>query len=400
MLGSEVCAVSRCLGVSVSIVFNVSSSEFCAKYQEKQPLLFKKAVSTESFSWRSANEIIERSNVATSDFKLSLGKVLEKHEYIESYIDIGTLRHRLIKPIVYDYLRKGATLIANKIRNESMVGRYARQISEFTGRQVVSSAYAAFGSKDSFRCHWDTRDVFAIQLIGRKRWIVYEPSMVSPLYTQQSKDYEKQYPCPSTPYMDFVLEAGDVFYLPRGWWHNPLPLGEPTFHLALGTFPAFTMDYLNWVFRQMPEFVEARQSLGDWEGSRKNLAMVAQRLNYLLTAPESYHRFMNEFVSSTRVESALAMEIFGDPSIGSVPDHAGIRLCANTSHGLSDGYVIANGTKLNLDKEGMLLIGSIVRQPGISLASLVARFPDADVSKLRHLITDLCRQDVLELTDY
>ncbi|MND91695.1 hypothetical protein D3C80_838310 [compost metagenome] len=150
----------------------------------------------------------------------------------------------------------------------------------------------------------------------------------------------------------------------------------------------------------MPEFVEARQSLGDWEGSRKNLAMVAQRLNDLLTAPESYHRFMNEFVSSTRVESALAMEIFGDPSIGSVPDHAGIRLCANTSHGLSDGYVIANGTKLNLDKEGMLLIGSIVRQPGISLASLVARFPDADVSKLRHLITDLCRQDVLELTDY
>ncbi|WP_432653581.1 JmjC domain-containing protein [Pseudomonas aeruginosa] len=34
---------------------------------------------------------------------------------------------------------------------------------------MVSSAYLAFGKKSSFRCHWDTRDVFAIQLIGGGR---------------------------------------------------------------------------------------------------------------------------------------------------------------------------------------------------------------------------------------
>lgn len=379
-------------------LFNIAADDFVDCYQEKKPLLMKRAVSVGDFCWRDVNEIMIRSDVASNDFKLSFGRVLPKHEYVESYLDIGTLRHRLIKPVVYDYLRKGATLIANKIKNEPMVSRYARQISEFTDRQVVSSAYAAFGSKDSFRCHWDTRDVFAIQLIGRKRWIVYEPSLVSPLYTQQSKDYEQQYPCPPTPYMDFILEAGDVFYLPRGWWHNPLPLGEATFHLALGTFPAYTMDYLSWMLKQMPGFVGARQSLVEWEDDRNNLAAVAQYISDFVTAPENYHRFMDEFIGATRVESTLAIEILGDPNCNAVPDSAGVRLCANGPHGLAENYVIANGTKLNLDEQGMRLINCIAHQPGIRLETLFAKVPEMDVAKLRQLITELCRQDVLELT--
>ena len=179
-------------------------------------MLMRGAISTGSsnFSWQDANEIFERADVASNDFKLSFDGIRPKHEYVESYLDIGTLRHRLIKPVVYDYLRKGATLIANKIANEPRVDALARQIAEFTGRQTVTSAYAAFGERDSFRAHWDTRDVFAIQLIGRKRWIVYEPSMELPLYMQQSKDFEQQHPCPEKPYMDFILEAGDIFYLP------------------------------------------------------------------------------------------------------------------------------------------------------------------------------------------
>ncbi|MFC3607481.1 hypothetical protein [Stutzerimonas tarimensis] len=123
----------------------------------------KGAVSSNDFSWRDANEIFERSNVASNDFKLSCDGIRPKHEYVESYWDIGTLRHRLIKPVVYDYLRNGATLIANKIANEPKVNQFARRVAEFTGRQVVSSAYAAFGERDSFRCHWNTRDVIAVR---------------------------------------------------------------------------------------------------------------------------------------------------------------------------------------------------------------------------------------------
>ncbi len=379
------------------IDLGISSSSFIEQYQEKKPLLLRKVVCLDEFSWSHINEIFERSDVASDDFKLSFDGIRPKHEYVEGYYDIGNLRHRLIKPIVYEYLKKGATLIANKIKNEPWVSQFSRQIADFTGRQVVSSAYVAFGQKDSFRCHWDTRDVFAIQLIGRKRWIVYEPSLESPLYTQQSKDCEHLYPCPAEPFMDFVLEPGDVFYLPRGWWHNPLPLGEPTFHLALGTFPAYTMDYLGWAMKHMQEFLGARQSLANWEKDRDTLASVGQHLDAFINDRENYSRFMDEFTGAIRVESPLALEMFGDPNAAPIPDHASIRLSANQPHGLADGYVIANGTKLKLDEQGIRLIRCISDCPGISLSDLSSRFPAVATEKLHQLVTELCRQDILEL---
>jgi len=380
----------------VSILFSFPNDYFVAAYEEKKPLLLKGAMSKGDFSWRDANEIFTRADVTSNDFKLSLDGVRSKHEYVESYLDIGTLRHRLIKPVVYDYLKKGATLIANKLVNEPKVDELARQIAELTGRQTVTSAYAAFGERDSFRAHWDTRDVFVIQLIGRKRWIVYEPSFESPLYMQQSKDVEQHYPCPKEPYMDFILEAGDVFYLPRGWWHNPLPIGEETFHLAVGTFPAYTTDYMEWAFRQLPSFVGARKSLSAWEADKENLAAVGWYIDEFINDPENYRRFMDEFIGATRVESPLAVELFGNPKTGTIPDSTRIRLSANKPHGLADNYLIANGTKLNLDETGVRLIRCIAESPAISLGELVGRLADIDADKLRVLVHELCRQDVLE----
>lgn len=379
------------------IIFPTSDADFIEIYQERRPLLMKGAILGGNLSWRDVNEIFERSDVASPGFKLSYEGIRPKHEYVESYLDVGTHRHRLIKSVVYEYMRKGATLIANKIKNEPLVDQFARQVAAFTGRQVVSSAYAAFGERDSFRCHWDTRDVFAIQLIGRKRWIVYEPSFESPLYTQQSKDLEHVYPCPKEPYMDFILEAGDVFYLPRGWWHNPLPLGEETFHLALGTFPAYTVDYLSWAMRHMQDFLPARQSMSQWEDDKGRLAEVGCHLDAFINDPANYTRFMDEFIGAVRVESPLAIELFGNPASQVLSDDAGLRVSANAPHGLPDGYIIANGTKLNLDLQGSSLIRHIVDKPGIRLKELLDRSPGADGEKLRRLVTELCRNDVLQV---
>ncbi|MBE8718762.1 JmjC domain-containing protein [Cellvibrio polysaccharolyticus] len=377
----------------------ISPNDFIKNYQEKKPLLLKGAVNKENFSWQDANEIFERSDVISDDFKISCQGIVQKSEYVEKFLDIGTIRHRLIKPVVYEYMKKGATIIANKIANEPKVNYFSRKISDLTGRQVVSSAYAAFGSKDSFRCHWDTRDVFAIQLIGRKRWIVYEPSFKDPLFTQQSKDYEKSYPCPEKPYMDFILEAGDVFYLPRGWWHNPLPLNEPTFHLALGTFPAYATDYLSWLMKRIPNFPDARKSLSHWGDDKSTLHSIGKHLDLLLNNEELYRNFQDEFTGAVRVASPLALNILGDPSVSAIPSESRLRLSAHHASGLDNHYLIANGTKINLDERGAQLISQIVEKPGISFSDLLTIFSEEDEEKIEHLIKNLCSQDILELSN-
>jgi len=127
--------------------FKLSSADFVKRFQEKKPLLIKEAINPCQGLWADFNGIFERNNIQSEDFKLLHGRIVPKHEYVEIFSDVGTLRYRLIKPVVYDYLRNGATLIANKIVNEPRVNELSRQIARFTGRQTVASAYAAFGDR-------------------------------------------------------------------------------------------------------------------------------------------------------------------------------------------------------------------------------------------------------------
>ncbi len=377
---------------------NISQSEFLSQYQENQPLHMKGAVLPINFSWNDVNRLIERSDPSSSDFKLSLDRILPKEKYVEKYLDIGTIRQRIIKPALYDYLSRGATPIINKIKSDPKITEITQQIGLFTERQIVSSAYLAFGKKSSFRCHWDTRDVFAIQLIGSKRWVVYEPSFELPLYTQQSKDLEHIYPCPTNPYMDIILEPGDVFYLPKGWWHNPLPIGQPSFHLALGTFPALGIDYLQWTLSHMENFLGARKSLSKWASDQENLANIANHIHRLINNHEHYLNFMKNHLIGTRIDSPLAVEAFCRADTETIPLHSQLCLCTNNKFGIEQNYLICNGTKLNIDPHSMPIINHIAATPGTSLEDLIHNFPQHESTDIKNLITALCKEDILSIT--
>lgn len=378
------------------IDFKIPSEKFKKNYSERQPLLVRHGCNANGFTWRQANQIIERSDVLADSFKLTFDGIVSKEKYVESYLDVGVLRHRLIKPAVYEFMRNGATLIANQIKGDSVVDALARQIGAFTGQQVVAAAYVAFGDRDSFRAHWDTRDVFAVQLLGRKRWLVYRPTFESPLHTQQSKDYEHAYPKPENVYMDFLLEPGDIFYLPRGWWHNPLPLGEATFHLSFGTFPPFAIEYLSWAVDESQHFLSARKALGTWEHSQEQIQSLAEHFSKFITNPENYRRFQDNFYSSLRLDSSLAIDILGNPAIQNVSDDQKLRVATNNFHGLDEAYLIANGVKVALDGVAIQIMQLIARFPGIQISELLKEHPESDPNKIRALITELCRQDILE----
>lgn len=87
---------------------------------------------------------------------------------MEAYQDVGKTRYRFIKSAIYDYLRNGTTIIYNRINNEPFADNLAKQVAQFAQAQTIVSGYLAFGSDSSYGNHWDTRDVFAVQLVGKK----------------------------------------------------------------------------------------------------------------------------------------------------------------------------------------------------------------------------------------
>ncbi|HFX6253253.1 TPA: cupin domain-containing protein, partial [Acinetobacter baumannii] len=93
----------------------------------------------------------------------------------------------------------------------------------------------------------------------RKRWILRKPNFEFPLYMQQTKSFPdiKE---PEEIYMDVILEAGDILYIPRGWWHDPLPLNEETFHLAVATFAPTGFEYMRWLQNIMPSILDCRKN--------------------------------------------------------------------------------------------------------------------------------------------
>ncbi|HLX01086.1 MAG TPA: hypothetical protein VKS80_03095 [Trinickia sp.] len=122
--------------------------------------------------------------------------------------------------------------------------------------------------------------------------------------------------------------------------------------LSISELELVAVDYLGWALNQMPNFLPARKSLSDWEHDEGTIADIARHVGSLLNDRENYIRFMDAFVGETRVESSLAIEMFGNATARSIDEHVGLRLARDASHPRLPGrYVLANGTKLNLSEQ-------------------------------------------------
>ena len=245
------------------INFSMEYKEFHENYLYQKPFIFKKALDVSSISWKEINELYQRADPTDWQFKFRKGEIIPKEAYVESFNDVGRIRYRFNKTAVYQYLQDGATMVYNRIDNEPFVDSIAKQIAQFAQAQTVVSGYLAFGSSSSYRNHWDTRDVFAVQLIGKKHWVLSAPNFDMPLYMQQAKDMPHITP-PTTVDMEVILEAGDILYIPRGWWHNPMPMNCETFHLAIGTFPPNGYNYMEWLMKKIPDIKSIIQNFIGW----------------------------------------------------------------------------------------------------------------------------------------
>lgn len=381
----------------IMIKLGMDSKSFLDNYHTKNPKVFKNAIIDNKVTWRYINEMLQRSNIEKDYFQLSYNGIVDKSEYVESYYQLGVLKHRFIRPILYQYLKHGATLTANRIVNEPIINDYARQISSFTGFPTICSAYIAFGEKSSFQPHWDSRDIFVLQAVGKKRWIIYPPSFKNPLYMHKSLHMAKQYPCPKEPIMDIVLDEGDILYLPRGYWHDPLPLGTETVHLTIAIYPPSGLDYIEWLFDKFSYIDEARQSLFSWQSDKTEINNLADNIAIIIKDKKYYDEFMQEFIANQRFETDINLEILGNVKINKLPMNAKLRLNSNQYYDKSNKYIIANGTKLTLDSKFKDILLYIAQYPQVSVLNILDKFNSMERNQVMDTLYSLCINDILEV---
>lgn len=79
--------------------------------------------------------------------------------------------------------------------------------------------------------HYDTHDVFVLQVAGSKRWTLFGTPVESPLAGQ---DYDAEVHELGAPTVEFELTAGDVAYIPRGVGHEARSTDTISLHITAG----------------------------------------------------------------------------------------------------------------------------------------------------------------------
>ena len=380
----------------MKINFDIDQASFKSEYLYKKPFLFKRAGKDIDFSWDYVNEVYSRADISDESFKLMNGYPVSKDNYIESYDNLGKTEFRMVRPVLYDYLRNGATLVYNRINNEPKIDQISKQVANFANAHVITSGYAAFSNKSSYMAHWDTRDVFAVQLIGRKRWILKAPNFELPLYMQQTKNF-KDIKEPEEVYMDVILEAGDILYVPRGWWHNPLPIGEETFHLAVGTFAPTGFEYMNWLLKHTPNILGCRRNLSSFESDEQVLKDISEDFSKILNDKSYYEEFLTQYIGNQRLPTQLSLNVLGNSNSNSLHINTKVVVNTNLLYFSEDNFVVINGNKITIDDISEKLVRFLFERAIVSVGDILSEFNDFDKDKIDNLLFNLALNDVISI---
>ena len=130
----------------------------------------------------------------------------------------------------------GATVVFNQLHQRLPA---LAQLTVALGRRfssrVQTNVYLTPPRAQGFAPHWDTHDVFVLQVRGTKRWSIYDTRVRLPLRGQR---FEPGTP-PGNVRDEFELRPGSAVYLPRGLMHSARSTGEASLHVTLG-LTAFT----------------------------------------------------------------------------------------------------------------------------------------------------------------
>jgi 50S ribosomal protein L16 3-hydroxylase len=234
--------------------------------------------------------------------------------------------------------------------------------------------------------HFDSYDVFLLQAQGRRRWRIgaqTDLALVDGAPLKILRDF--------TPQQEFILEPGDMLYLPPHYAHEGVALGECMTY-SIG-FRAPSYQELGEAFLQfMAESIDLPGRYADpdlsvprkpAEISRAMLTRIAAELNKVRFTADDMAIFLGQYLSEPKAS------VFFDPPArsASLPrflqaaSKRGVRLARKTRMLHCGKHLFVNGESFDMGGDKALLSRRLGRRAG-SLACLASgRLADAGLER-------------------
>ncbi len=212
-------------GLSLStLVAPTTDEDFRALYWERQPLIVHRKnpdYYDNLFTLQDFDEAIARS----PDHVKMANASINKNVSYKSGMTEG------LEAILGD-MRAGGTLVLDQVhRGEPKLARLCRVLASELGHRFQTNLYLTPSNGKGFSPHWDNHDVFILQVVGSKHWKIEKRRRTYPSKDQSMGDEGREL---RGEFHSFVLEQGDVTYIPRGFVHAAECATEPSLHITLG----------------------------------------------------------------------------------------------------------------------------------------------------------------------
>ncbi|RQX09688.1 cupin [Micromonospora ureilytica] len=233
---AEAAALARCV--------SVEPAKFAAAHWGHTPLLSRAAELpdpagfTDLLSPADADELLSRRGLRTPFLRVAKdGQLVAAARWTGGGGAGAEIGDQVLDERVLEQYASGATLVLQGLhRIWPPLVDFARDLGLALNQPLQINAYLTPAGSQGFATHYDTHDVFVLQVDGRKHWRIHPPVLPDPLEKQQwgGRADEVGATAQGPAALDVVLAPGDALYLPRGWLHSAQAQDASSLHLTVG----------------------------------------------------------------------------------------------------------------------------------------------------------------------
>lgn len=253
------------------LIFPYRTDQFFSTYWEAKPLSIRRGQADYYASLLSGTDI---------DYILSTSFLLDRsHVELIGTIDNPELLGKDYVSAAYQAYRQGASFRIRGInRHWKALWLLCRHIQEVFAFPVGANLYCTPKNSHGLNRHYDHHDTIILQIAGSKHWAIYSSPEKLPLEHVPLLGFEKlgeaiQYrgapvvgdvvaqTVAEEPTEEFVMEPGDLLYLPRGFVHEARTSDDISVHVTIGIHALTWLDLIAVSLGQLghkdPRFREA-----------------------------------------------------------------------------------------------------------------------------------------------
>jgi mannose-6-phosphate isomerase-like protein (cupin superfamily) len=231
---------------------------------------------------------------------------------------------KIIASQVNQHYAKGATIVWSRTHDWfPTVRALCREVQTALHLPCLANVYLSPPSKQGFNAHYDSHDVFIVQVSGQKTFRFYKDGVILP-YSYEGFDAQAHQVGELTE--EIELSAGDTLYIPRGMMHDAVSARDETsLHITLGVY---TTTYKDLLQKSIELLSQSEKSL---RGSIDSI--LSKQVNAKIPADFAFTSTQLNSVSDeafSMLHDQLALDAISANMPGSKPPETAIELNDDT----------------------------------------------------------------------